>query len=88
MRPEGQSSARDVGWLMGVWNMESFFNAVVCVLLKIITVIMATFGLEIKPEQKGKANICIKLSPGTVSSPRSPPCHPRHQLFLVLWDGG
>lgn len=47
--PKESSPVGDAGWIIGVLNTNSSLNAVLCALLEIIILRVATSVLEIKP---------------------------------------
>ena len=80
---------------MGVSNRKSFFNAVICVFLKMVTLRVATSLVEIKSWKEKEKQEFVEDSPSAVSSPRSSPApqsptsapstvHGVEPLFLLL----
>ena len=59
--------------VVGVSNRKSFFNAVICVFLKMITLKVATSLVEIKSWKEKEKQEFAEDSPSSVSSPRSSP---------------
>ena len=81
--------------VVGVSNRKSFFNAVICVFLKMITLRVATSLVEIKSWKEKEKQEFVEDSPSAVSSPRSSPApqsptsapstvHGVEPLFLLL----
>lgn len=67
---------------MGVLNIKSFFNAVICICLKITILSVPTYILEIKPPKKGKTYL-HKTQPRSSLLPQGPSLTPYQQLFLL-----
>jgi len=59
--------------VVGVSNRKSFFNAVICVFLKMITLREATSLVEIKSWKEKEKQEFVEDSPSAVSSPRRSP---------------